>query len=42
MKNWLYSLITATGFSWVSWVLKNFELDLAGLAAFGKINLDFS
>ena len=42
MKNWLYSLHTTTGFSWISWVLKNFELGLAGLAAFGKIKLDFS
>ena len=27
------------GFSWVSWVLKNYELGLAGLAGFEKIKV---
>ena len=29
-------------FSWVSWVLKNFELGLDGLAGFEKIKMSFS
>ena len=30
------------GFSWVSWVLKKYELGLAGLAGFEKIKVSFS
>ena len=30
-------IFSYVGFSWVSWVLKTYELDLAGLAGFQKL-----